>query len=415
MKADIITIGDELLIGQVVDTNSAWIGQELSKAGISVHRITSISDKEDEILAVLKETTERSPIVLISGGLGPTKDDITKAALCRFFNTKLVFNSEVYSDVETFLKGRVHSINELNRTQAMVPESCTVIRNMVGTAPIMWFSTPKGVLVSMPGVPSEMKHAMSTEVLPRLIKAFPTEALIHRTIHVFDIPESILAEHISEWEESLPDCIRLAYLPSPGKIRLRLSAKGSERKQLEEAVDKAIDQLYPLIGDNIFGFDDQKPEEELIRLLKAKSATIACAESCSGGYLSHLFTSIPGASEVFNGSVVAYSNSVKAGVLGVDTGLIEQHGAVSREVVEAMAQGAIRITGSDYAISTSGIAGPTGGSDEKPVGTVWIAWASKDKVLSRRFLFGKGRERVIMRTADAGVIVMKQLLEKGEL
>ncbi len=415
MQADIITIGDELLIGQVVDTNSAWMGQELSKAGISVYRITSVSDKEDEIIAVLKETTERSPIILISGGLGPTRDDITKAALCRFFNTKLVYNPEVYSDVEKFLKGRVHSINELNRSQAMVPESCVVIRNMVGTAPIMWFSTTQGVVVSMPGVPLEMRHAMSTEVLPRLIQAFSTEVIIHRTVHVFDIPESVLAERICEWEDSLPEFIKLAYLPAPGKIRLRLSAKGSDRKQLGEAISKAIDELYPLIGENIYGFDDEKPEEALIRLLKEKSATIACAESCSGGYLSHLFTLIPGASEVFNGSVVAYSNNIKAGILGVDPVLIENHGAVSKEVVEEMALGAIKITGSEYAIASSGIAGPSGGSEEKPIGTVWIAWASKDKVLSRRFLFGKGRERVIMRTADAGVIIMKQLLEKGEL
>lgn len=415
MQADIITIGDELLIGQVVDTNSAWMGHELSKAGISVYRITSVSDKEDEIIAVLKETTERSPIILISGGLGPTRDDITKAALCRFFNTKLVYNPEVYSDVEKFLKGRVHSINELNRSQAMVPESCVVIRNMVGTAPIMWFSTTQGVVVSMPGVPLEMRHAMSTEVLPRLIQAFSTEVIIHRTVHVFDIPESVLAERICEWEDSLPEFIKLAYLPAPGKIRLRLSAKGSDRKQLGEAISKAIGELYPLIGENIYGFDDEKPEEALIRLLKEKSATIACAESCSGGYLSHLFTLIPGASEVFNGSVVAYSNNIKAGILGVDPVLIENHGAVSKEVVEEMALGAIKITGSEYAIASSGIAGPSGGSEEKPIGTVWIAWASKDKVLSRRFLFGKGRERVIMRTADAGVIIMKQLLEKGEL
>lgn len=415
MQAEIITIGDELLIGQVVDTNSAWMGKELNKAGITVHRISSVSDTEEDILAILQEAVSRTPIVLITGGLGPTRDDITKAALCKFFNTRLVFNEEVYSDVENFLKHRVHRINTMNRDQAMVPEACTVIRNKIGTAPIMWFKTSKGVVVSMPGVPSEMKDAMQSSIIPRIANEFVSEVLIHKTVHIFDIPEAMLAERLSGWEDELAANIKVAYLPQAGKIRLRLSSKGNDRDKLERLINEAIDKLYVIVGDNIFGFDEQLAEEELIKLLRNKAATISCAESCSGGYLSHLFTSVPGASDVFAGGIVAYSNKVKEEQLGVPHSLIEQDGAVSKAVVEAMALGACKVLHSDYAIATSGIAGPSGGSSAKPVGTVWIAWAAKDKAVSRLFNFGNGRERIIKRSGDAGVILLKQMIEKEEL
>ncbi|WP_026475613.1 CinA family nicotinamide mononucleotide deamidase-related protein [Alkaliflexus imshenetskii] len=411
MQVDIVTIGDELLIGQVIDTNSAWMGQELNKSGFFVHRITSVSDKEDEILSVLKETTSRSSIVLVTGGLGPTRDDITKAALCKFFNTQLVFNKDVFSDIEQFLKGRVSGINQLNRDQALVPEQCTVIRNSVGTAPIMWFNHPGGVVVSMPGVPSEMKTAMTNEIVPRLSAQFDTGVVRHKTVHVFNIPEAVLAEMLAQWEDAIPDFLKVAYLPSPGKLRLRLSGRGKDASAIDAAIDKAVSALYPIIGEHIFGYDDELPQTALMNILKQKNATIAFAESCSGGYLSHLMTSIPGASAVFKGGITAYSNEIKHTLLGVENGTLASYGAVSRQVVEEMAVGALMALQSDYAIATSGIAGPDGGSQEKPVGTVWIAWAANGKVTSRMFNFGNHRERTIIRTAEAAIIVLKQMIE----
>lgn len=411
MQVDIVTIGDELLIGQVIDINSAWMGQELNKAGFFVHRITSVSDKEEEILSVLKETTSRSSIVLITGGLGPTRDDITKAALCKFFNTQLVFNEAVFSDIEQFLKGRVSGINQLNRDQALVPEQCTVIRNPVGTAPIMWFNHSGGVVVSMPGVPSEMKTAMANEIVPRLSAHFDTGVVRHKTVHVFNIPEAVLAEMLSQWEDDIPDFLKVAYLPSPGKLRLRLSGRGKDASVIDAAIDRAVSGLYPIIGEHIFGYDDELPQAALINILKQKNATIACAESCSGGYLSHLITSIPGASAVFKGGIIAYSNEVKQAFLEVQNESLTSFGAVSRQVVEEMAIGVLKALNCDYAMATSGIAGPEGGSSEKPVGTVWIAWAAKGKVTSRMFNFGNHRERTIIRTADAAIIVLKQMIE----
>jgi nicotinamide-nucleotide amidase len=415
MQVDIITIGDELLIGQVVDTNSAWMGRELNKIGLSVHRITSISDKEEEILSSLEEAINRSPIVLITGGLGPTRDDITKAALCRFFNTKLVFSEEVYADVERMLKGRVHHINQLNHDQAMVPENCTIIRNPVGTAPIMWFRHAKGIVVSMPGVPIEMKQTMSDQILPRLLEKYQTGIVRHKTLHVFNIPEAVLAEMLSDWEDAVPDYIKVAYLPSPGKLRLRLSGRGEDANKIDVAIEKAIQALYPIIGDHIFGLDDQTPQQELLRLLTERDQTLAFAESCSGGYMAHLVTAVPGASAVFKGSMVAYANEVKIKLLEVDPMAIEQYGAVSRQVVEQMALGVCQALGTHYAIASSGIAGPAGGSEEKPVGTVWLAWAGHGKVKSRLFNFGSNRERTIVRTAEAGIIVLKQMIERAEL
>ena len=415
MQVDIITIGDELLIGQVVDTNSAWMGRELNKIGLSVHRITSISDKEDEILSALTEAINRSPVVLITGGLGPTRDDITKAALCHFFDTKLVFSAAVYADVESMLKGRVKSINQLNRDQALVPEKCTVIRNPVGTAPIMWFQHDKGIVVSMPGVPIEMKQAMTHEIMPRLLEIYKSGIVRHKTLHVFNIPEAVLAEMLSDWEDAVPDYIKVAYLPAPGKLRLRLSGRGENAEQIEAAIEKAAQALYPIIGDHIFGLDEQTPQEELLRLLTKKKQTLAFAESCSGGYMAHLITAIPGASAVFKGSIVAYANEIKTEQLGVDQETIEKYGAVSQQVVEQMALGACQALNASYAIASSGIAGPAGGSEDKPVGTVWLAWAGNGKVVSRQFNFGQNRDRTIIRTAEAGIIVLKQLIEKGEL
>lgn len=415
MHVDIITIGDELLIGQVVDTNSAWMGQELNKNGFTVHRITSISDSRQEILDALEETTKRSQIVLITGGLGPTRDDITKGALCDFFGTELVLNEQVLKDVQSFLRGRVDSINQLNHDQALVPKSATVIRNAVGTAPILWFERNGTVVVSMPGVPSEMKRAMKEDILPRISKQFTTGVVIHKTVHIHSIPEAVLAEMLSLWEDSLPEIIKVAYLPSPGKIRLRLSSQGADSEVLKRAINSAIEELKPIVGNNIYAYDDLLPAEGLINLLKLKEKSIGFAESCSGGLMAHLMTSIAGSSEVFKGSIVAYSNQVKTDLLEVSESNLRDFGAVSKQVVEQMAEGALKVLKTDFAIATSGVAGPGGGTPEKPVGTIWIAWASERKTESELFTFsGNSRERNILRTAEIGIIRALQMMDREE-
>ncbi len=413
---EIITIGDELLIGQVVDTNSAWMGRELNLAGFKVCRITSVSDKKEEIEDALKQAVQRSKIILITGGLGPTRDDITKQTLCDFFGTRLVFNEEVYRNIERFLKGRVSSINELNRQQAMVPEKCTVIRNRMGTAPIMWFDHHKSVVVSMPGVPVEMKLAMEKDIIPKLKVRFKPGNILHKVVLVYNQPEAVLAEILEEWENNLPPEIKLAYLPAPGRIRLRLSSQGSDVSDLELKTQKAIEQLYPLIGDNIYGEADLPAAEIFARFFRKTGKTLSLAESCSGGYLAHLVTSVAGSSGYFLGGVVTYSNTMKERILGVEPRLIGNYGAVSREVVEQMVRGAKQTTGSDYAIATSGIAGPGGGTEQKPVGTVWIAWAGPaNNVVSRVFQFGKDRQRNIIRTSEAALIELLMMIKRAEL
>ncbi|MBN2167012.1 MAG: competence/damage-inducible protein A [Marinilabiliaceae bacterium] len=407
MQVEIITIGDEILIGQIIDTNSAWMGQELNNLGFDINRITSISDNKEEIENALAEALNRVSIVLITGGLGPTRDDITKHVLCDFFKTKLVFNETVYNNVVQLLKGRVKTINELNRSQAMVPENCTVIQNTVGTAPIMWFEKEGKAIISMPGVPFEMKHAMNNEILPRLTKQFKSGVIIHKTIHIYRIPEAVLAEMLTEWEDSLPSQIKIAYLPQPGKIRLRLTAKGSNRTKLEKQIFEATEKLYPIIGNQIYGIDDESPQLLIGKELLKLNHTISTAESCSGGTIASLITSIPGASAYFKGSIVAYSNKIKQTILCVSESNIIKYGAVSKEVVEEMALGVKKIMNTNWAIATSGIAGPTGGSDEKPVGTVWIAIASPDNnVYSELFSLGKIRERVISQTSETALIML---------
>ncbi len=415
MQVEIITIGDELLIGQVIDTNSAWMGQKLNEAGFRVNRITSIGDSESDILDILKETTRRSPIVLLTGGLGPTRDDITKEALCKFFKTKLVFNHIVFGDIETFLKGRLKNINELNRKQAMVPENCTVIRNSVGTAPILCFNHSGVLVISMPGVPSEMKNAMDKNIIPLLRDKYSPGVIIHKTVHILNIPEAVLAEMLTKWENQIPDFIKVAYLPSPGKLRLRLTGTGHDATLINNTINCKVNELYPIIGNNIYGFDDEKYDEALLKLLFNHDLTLSCAESCSGGFICHRLTSIPGASKIFKGGVIAYSDDVKINDLGVKKDSIVKFGAVSRQVVEEMVSGICTKFKTDYSIATSGIAGPTGGSDEKPVGTVWIAWAGKGKVISRKFQFGPNRETTIIRSSETAIIMLKKFIEEKEL
>ncbi len=436
MNTEIITIGNELLIGQVIDTNSAWMGEQLNKEGFSINRITSISDSAEEIKNAVTEAMRRVDIVLVTGGLGPTKDDITKKTFAELFDTRLVFNEKMYRNVQKFLKGRgLKVVNELNKAQALVPESCTPIVNKVGTAPIMWFEKNGKIVVSMPGVPLEMKTVMQEEIIPRLKQKFNSGVIIHKTVLVFDYPEAELAEKLSKWEASLPEEITLAYLPAPGRVRLRLTARGSNREHLQNIIDDEVKKLDYLIGENIYGYADEPPAAIIGRLLKEKKATIATAESCTGGTIGHLITAIPGSSEYFKGGVIAYSNSVKEEVLGVDHDTLEEHGAVSAEVVEQMAEGARRLLKTDYAIATSGIAGPGGEVKEKivysrcstrtvgakpviipgkPVGTVWIGIATPGKTYSIRFSFGKIRERNIQRSAEYGLVLLIKYLQTGK-
>ncbi len=411
---EIITIGDELLIGQVTDTNSAWMGRELNLAGFDVQRITSVSDKKEEIREALESAVGRSEIILITGGLGPTRDDITKKTLCDFFNTRLVFNEEVFSDIQKFLKGRVANINDLNRDQALVPENCTVIRNHMGTAPIMWFDYNDSVIVSMPGVPSEMMLAMGHDIIPKLRLKYDPGHILHKTILVHNIPEAVLAEMLNDWENKLSSDIKLAYLPAPGRIRLRLSIRGKDIAQLNKSIDAAVKELVSVIGDNIYGEEDLPTPEVFARYFRSTGKKLTMAESCSGGYLAHLVTSVSGSSNYFNGSFVAYSNDMKRNLLGVDEVDLEKYGAVSQQVVEQMARGAKKATGSGYAIATSGVAGPGGGTEAKPVGTVWIAWAGPDgSVISKIFRFGRDRQRNIVRTSETALIELMQMMKKG--
>ncbi len=436
MQIEIITIGNELLIGQVIDTNSAWMGEQLNKEGFAINRITSISDSDDEIKRAVTEAHKRVDVVLVTGGLGPTKDDITKTTLAELFNTKLVFNEEMFKNIERFLKGRgMKNISELNRAQAMVPEVCTPIINKVGSAPIMWFEIDGKVTVSMPGVPLEMKTAMVDEVIPRLKNKFKTGVIIHKTVLVFDYPESHLSEKLNDWEDNLPREISLAYLPAPGKVRLRLTARGENKEYLQELIDREVEKLNGEIGDHIYGYSDEPPAAILGRLLKERKATVSTAESCTGGTIGHLITAIPGSSEYYTGSVVSYTNEVKSKILGVDAKVIEQKGAVSSEIVEQMAAGVQKLLKTDYAIATSGIAGPGGGVKEKviysrystrtagaqpiiiegkPVGTVWIGIATPEKVFSIRFSFGKIRERNIQRSAEYGLVLLIKYLQTGK-
>lgn len=395
MQAEVINIGDELLIGQVVNTNASWMARKLQISGISIRKNTVIRDEKQEILEALDAAGTNSDVVLITGGLGPTRDDVTKHALAEFFGSKLVFNEEVFSDIERMFGQRERKINELNRKQAEVPENCIPIRNKNGTAPGMWFEKDGCVYISLPGVPYEMKPMMKEFILPRLRKRFGIKPVVYKTILTMGMGESDLAQKIEPWEDSLPGHFSLAYLPQPAIVRLRVSAKGDDKKKLLHEIDEQIGKLRELIQDMIFGYDDQTLPGVVGELLRNKGKTLSTAESCTGGYLAHLITGIPGSSDYYTGSVISYSNRIKEDHLGVEKELLKQKGAVSREVVTAMAEGVRRKFSTDFALSTSGIAGPAGGSPEKPVGTVWIGLASEDGTTSGLFHFGDNRERNI--------------------
>ena len=435
MKAEIITIGDELLIGQVVDTNSAWMAQRLNEAGISLHQVTSVHDDRQHILRALDEAFSRVDIVLTTGGLGPTKDDITKHVLCEYFHTTLIEDPIVREHIHTLYKERPDVLNRLTATQWLVPESATILTNRVGSAPIMVLplshsaasntqypigGTPSDsaastkLLIAMPGVPYEMQVAMTEQVMPYIeaIRRLGDKArgqVIHRTILLAGIPESTLAIRIEAWEDALPKTMHLAYLPKDGTIRLRLSTYG---EATAEEIDAQIAALLPLISDYVIALEDKPLEGILGNLLLHKNATIATAESCTGGRLAAALNALPGSSAYYLGSVVAYANEVKEQVLGVEHDTLTQYGAVSEQTVREMAEGVRRLMHTDYAIATSGIAGPDGGTEDKPVGTVWIAWATPEGTVAERYQFGVARlrEQITQRAVTTALIRMIQII-----
>ncbi len=412
-KVEIITIGDEILIGQIVDTNSAWLGVELNKRGFEIAQITSIHDRKQHITTTITDALSRADVVLITGGLGPTKDDITKHTLAEYFGSELVFSQAVYANIEELFKHRQYVFNELTRAQALVPKCCTVIQNTTGTAPIMWFEHEGKIIVSMPGVPVEMKTAMEVDIFARLQAYFHTDNILHQTIVTYGIPESSLAIRLTDWENTLPEHIKLAYLPNNGIVKLRLSGTSNDEDMLKNEIAEQVQQLIPIIGENIMAFEDIALEAQVAKLLIQNKQTMSTAESCTGGNIAHTITRIAGSSAYFKGSVVAYSNEVKEHVLGVNAQDIETHGAVSQEVVEQMAQGARKALNTDYAVATSGIAGPDGGTAEKPVGTVWVAACSAHKTVSKEFHFGAKRIQNIDRATQAALYMLLEIAKEN--
>lgn len=411
MKATIITIGDEILIGQILDTNSRYISRALNTHGIVVAEQTSIGDNRSQIIETLDRALAQSEVVIITGGLGPTKDDITKHTLCDYFDSTLRYDEVEAEHIRTMLERRNIAFNELNRDQAMVPECCTVLHNAHGTAPGMWFEREGRVVISLPGVPFEMQHLIDDEVMPRLCERFELREIVHRTMITFGIAESILAERIATWEDALPNHIHLAYLPAPNVVRLRLSAYEVEGKKVRQEIDNLFENLRTIIPDNIAGFEDASVEELVHNILINRGETLAVAESCTGGTIASKFTAQAGASAYFLCGVVSYSNESKCNVLGVPMADIEQHGAVSEEVAKAMAQGAKVISGAKFAVSTTGIAGPTGGSKEKPVGTVWIGIATPDKCFAVRKDCGTDRSQIISRASAYAIAMLYEELK----
>lgn len=414
MLAEIVTIGDEILIGQIVDTNSAFIAKELNKIGVSVFQITSVQDEKEHILSALADARSRVDIVLITGGLGPTKDDITKHTFCEFFNDVLVENKSVLQHVELLFEKYIATpISDLNRKQALVPSKAEVLHNAHGTAPGMWIHDKGTTFISMPGVPFEMKNLMVAAVLPKLTAFYERPHIIHKTIVTYGLGESAIAEKIEAWEGALPSYIKLAYLPNLGRVRLRLTAKGPDRKILEDGIAAESEKLLPLIGDIIFGTeDDESIEEAIAKLLTVKKLTLATAESFTGGNIASRITAVPGASAYFMGSVVSYATEVKERVLKVPAELIKLHSVVSSEVAIAMAQGVQQLLKCDFAIATTGNAGPTKGDSNVEVGTVYVAIASPTGVFAEKFSMGNHRERVVQKSVNkAFELLQKEILK----
>lgn len=410
VNASIITIGDELLIGQTVDTNSAYIGTELNKIGVWVKRRIAVGDVREEILRVLKEQSEDNEIIIITGGLGPTADDITKPTLCEYFNTKLVVSEEALQNVKDIFARANRPLIERNIKQAEVPESCVVLNNTRGTAPGMWFEKNGVVYVSLPGVPHEMKGLMELSVLPRIKNQFKLPGIIHKTLITSGKGESEVADHIAAFEDSLPPHVKLAYLPSYGMVRLRLTGKSYDLVSLQRDMEHLAFELKALVKDWLVADEDVSIAQALSDLLRQKGRTLSTAESCTGGYISHLITSQSGSSKIFNGTVVSYANEAKQGVLHVQEATLQQFGAVSEQTVTEMAKGVLKVMNTDYAIATSGIMGPEGGTPEKPVGTVWIAVASKKQVQAVKYNFRYDRQRNIEFAANTALNLLRKFV-----
>ncbi|MGX1024869.1 competence/damage-inducible protein A [Psychroflexus sp. MBR-150] len=402
MYAEIITIGDEILIGQIVDTNSAFLGQQLNKIGIEIIQITSIKDEQSHILKALKDAETRADIIITTGGLGPTKDDITKHTLCQYFNDELVLDQKTLEHVENIFEKYIsHPILEANRSQAYLPSKCLALNNQYGTAPGMWFEKDNKVFISMPGVPYEMKALMRNEVIPRLKDRFNRPFILHKTVLTYGLGESAIADRIEDWENNLPNFIKLAYLPSLGRVRLRLTARGDDEKLLQNTINQEIEKLHKLIGDIIKGYEDENSiEENIAKSLTEKHLTLATAESCTGGRLAAKFTEIPGASAYFKGSIVSYATSAKHDVLGISKQFIEKYSVVSAEITKEMAKRVQKMFKADIAVATTGNAGPTKGDSDAEIGTVFIALAYQSEVVVEKFNFGTHRERVTQKAVN---------------
>ncbi|WP_024481507.1 competence/damage-inducible protein A [Cellulophaga baltica] len=415
MNAEIITIGDEILIGQIVDTNSTFIGKELNKIGVSVYQITSIQDEKSHILQALKDAESRVDIVIITGGLGPTKDDITKHTLCEYFDDSLVQNEMVLDHVKELFKKYISTspLLQVNIDQALVPSKATILHNANGTAPGMWMTKNNTVFVSLPGVPFEMKYLITNEVVPKIQKEFNRPFILHKTIITYGIGESALADRISEWEEGLPSSIKLAYLPSLGMVRLRLSAKGAVQEGVEAVMASETKKLYLLIDDVIYGEEDDEIIEAVIaKLLTSKKMTLSLAESFTGGTISEHLTAIPGASAYFKGCLVSYATEVKINVLNVPKEVVKMHSVVSAQVAEAMAINIRKLLKSDFSIATTGNAGPTKGDSNEEVGSVFIAVATPKGVYSEKFMMGSQRERVVQKSVNKALEMLQKEISK---
>lgn len=412
MKAEIITIGDEILIGQIVDTNSQWIGKELNKIGVSVYQISSIQDDEQHILDALKEAESRADIVILTGGLGPTKDDITKKTIARYFNdTKTIEYPEVIEHIQALFKKINHPFNEVQRYQAQLPSKAVLLMNQLGTAPGMWFYENNTVFVSLPGVPYEMKGLITNAVIPKIQNQFKLPFIFHKTINTYGQGESLVAERIAQWENELPSHIKLAYLPSFGKVRLRLSGKGSDKEILERSVQEKVNELQNALSDIITGIDEEGNIENAIgALLKKQELTLSVAESLTGGKIAATLVAVTGASSYFKGGIIAYSSELKKQLLGVNQETITTYSVVSSEVAKEMAVGAAEKLNTDIAIAVTGNAGPTTDDTDKSVGQVYIAILIKEKVIVEEFNFGKPREKVINRTVNKALEMLKKEL-----
>jgi nicotinamide-nucleotide amidase len=414
MKATIVTIGDEILIGQIVDTNSGFIAKSLDKIGVDIHEMISISDNKQHILDTFAKLQNQVDLVIITGGLGPTKDDITKKTFCDYFEDTLVENKEVLAHVTQLIESIFkRPITQMNRDQALVPTKCHVLFNKMGTAPGMWMKKENTVFISLPGVPYEMKYLVENEIIPKVVREYNRPYIIHKTILTYGQGESLVAERIEDWENNLPEFIKLAYLPAPGRVRLRLSARGTDKEILEKAIEENVNLLTKIIGDIIVGFDDNETIEVVIgKLLTQNQLTIATAESCTGGSIASLLTSVAGSSSYFKGSIVSYATEAKEAVLGIPHELIEKHSVVSAQVAEKMALQAQKMFKTDFAIATTGNAGPSKGDSDATVGTVFIALATPQMVVVEEFNFGEPREKVILRAVNKSLeMLQKEILK----